>query len=78
MREFEAKRRTSGAFDTRRRQQALAWMWDIVQAGLQSDFRAHPAVRRALPQALDDVGAARIAPSSAARTLLDLFEQPNP
>jgi LAO/AO transport system kinase len=78
VREFETRRRASGTFETRRRQQALAWMWDIVQAGLQSDFRAHPAVRRALPQALDDIGAARIAPSSAARALLDLFEQPIP
>jgi LAO/AO transport system kinase len=73
--EAAAKRRASGEFDTRRRGQALAWMWDIVHARLQSEFRHHPAVRRALPQTLADVGGARIAPSSAARALLELFGQ---
>jgi LAO/AO transport system kinase len=75
---FETQRRASGEFDTRRRRQALAWMWDIVHARLQSDFQQHPAVQRALPEALKDVSAARIAPSSAARALLNLFETPSP
>ena len=78
VRQCEAKRRSSGEFEARRRRQALAWMWDIVHARLQSDFQHHPAVRRALPQALRDIGEARIAPSSAARALLDLFERPTP
>ena len=74
---FHSMRRASGEFDTRRRQQALAWMWDIVQARLHADFRHHAAVRAALPQTLRDVAESRVAPSSAARTLLDLFEQPS-
>ena len=73
---FMRLKRASGEFQSRRRSQAQAWMWDIVQARLQADFRAHPAVRAALPRALDDVDAARVAPSSAARALLDLFESP--
>jgi LAO/AO transport system kinase len=72
--EFHRLKRASGEFDARRKQQALAWMWDIVQARLQTDFRQHAAVRAALPQTLADVAAARIAPSSAARALLNLFE----
>ena len=74
---FMQLRRASGEFDARRRSQALAWMWDIVHARLQADFHAHAAVRAALPQALGDVDAARVAPSSAARALLDLFESPS-
>jgi LAO/AO transport system kinase len=74
---FMQLRRAGGEFDTRRRSQALAWMWDIVHARLQADFHAHPAVRAALPQMLGDVNAARVAPSSAARALLDLFESPS-
>ena len=70
-------RRADGKFDARRRQQSLAWMWDIVQARLLADFRAHGAVRRALPQTLLDVAEARLAPSAAARALLDLFESPS-
>ena len=72
---FAAHQRASGAFDARRQQQALAWLWDIVQARLQSDFRQHPGVRAALQRTLDDVGHARVAPSAAARALLAIFEQ---
>ena len=72
--EFHRKRHATGEFDTRRKQQALAWMWDIVHARLNADFRHHPAVRHALPQTVRDVTEARVAPSSAARALLNLFE----
>ena len=72
---FHARRRASGEFDSRRKQQALAWMWDIIQARLQADFRHDAAVRSALPQTIQDVTAARVAPSVAARTLLNLFER---
>ena len=73
--EFLGSRRASGEFEQRRRQQALAWMWDIVHTRLQADFHQHAAVRAALPRTVGDVTAARVAPSSAARALLDLFEQ---
>ena len=73
---FHELRRASGEFEARRRQQALAWMWDIVHARLQSDFQHHPAVHHALPRTLRDVGEARVAPSAAARALLALFESP--
>ncbi len=72
---FAAHQRASGAFEARRAQQALAWMWDIVHARLQSDFKNHPGVRAALKRTLDDVVHARVAPSAAARALLAIFEQ---
>ncbi len=72
---FHARRRASGEFEARRKRQALAWMWDIVHARLQADFRRHAAVRKALPQTLADVTEARVAPSAAARSLLSLFER---
>jgi LAO/AO transport system kinase len=67
-------RRDDGSFDERRRRQALAWMWDNVRARLLADFHGHPAVRAALPGTIRDVNEARVAPSAAARLLLDLFE----
>jgi LAO/AO transport system kinase len=73
--QFHHQRRDSGEFEGRRRKQALAWMWDIIHARLQADFKHHPAVREALPQALREVADARLAPSSAARRLLDRFER---
>jgi LAO/AO transport system kinase len=72
--QFHALRHASGEFEVRRKSQALAWMWDIVQARLQADFKQHAQVRRALPQTLADVREARLAPSAAARALLKLFE----
>jgi LAO/AO transport system kinase len=75
--ELRAQREASGEFAERRRRQSLAWLWDEVHARLAADFRAHPAVREALPATLDDVETARLAPSSGARRLLDLFEQPS-
>jgi LAO/AO transport system kinase len=71
---FHRMRRASGEFDVRRRQQSLAWMWDIVRARLLADFHRHAAVRAALPQTVRDVTGARVAPSAAARALLNLFE----
>ena len=68
-----AERRDSGALDDRRRRQAVAWMWDNVNARLLADFRTHPAVRAALPGTLREVGEGRTAPPAAAHELLDLF-----
>ncbi len=73
--EFHAKRRASGEFEARRKSQALAWMWDIVHARLHADFRHDAAVRAALPATIRDVAESRVAPSAAARSLLNLFEQ---
>jgi LAO/AO transport system kinase len=70
---FVQLRRASGEFDARRKQQGMAWMWDIIHSTLQNDFRNHPAVRKALPEVMHSVNDARIAPSSAARQLLQLF-----
>ena len=74
--DFHRLRRASGEFDTRRSSQALAWMWDIVQARLQAEFRQHCAVCEVLPRMIGDVSTGRIAPSAAARVLLDRFESP--
>ncbi len=77
-RDFRSRREASGEFATRRRDQALAWMWDIVHARLQAAFNEHPAVASALPQTLSDVAAQRMAPSAAARALLDLYQTTRP
>ncbi len=73
--EFQRSRRADGRFDARRRHQALAWMWDIIQASLQRRFRAAPVVRDALPALLRDVAAAKIAPSAAAHALLAGYDR---
>jgi LAO/AO transport system kinase len=69
------RRRGSGAFDARRREQRQAWLWDIVHARLLADFKQHPGVRTALAATLADVDSSRSAPTVAARQLLNLFEK---
>jgi LAO/AO transport system kinase len=71
--EFRARREASGEFSARRREQALSWLWDIVHARLRAEFNQHPEVHARLPQLLEDVSQQRIAPSTAARALLDLY-----
>jgi LAO/AO transport system kinase len=66
----------NGGIAERRRQQAEAWMWERVQAGLKQRFLAHGAVRSRLNSVTADVLGGRLAASSAARELLSHFEQP--
>ena len=65
----------SGEFAARRRHQALAWMWQLVDSGLREGFRRHPAVRDTLATTAAAVEAGSITPTAAARQLLDLAGQ---
>jgi LAO/AO transport system kinase len=60
----------NGRLASRREKQALAWMWERIDAGLKQAFRAHPQVQYLLPHLQKDVAAGRIAASTAARNLL--------
>ena len=68
--QFQSLQTANGQWAQRRQQQALAWMWERVNAGLQRAFRQHPPVQALLPQMLQGVAAGSIAPSVAARNLL--------
>ena len=70
--EFRTTLGASGEFDARRRHQALAWMWQLVDSGLREDFRRHPAVRNTLAATAAAVAAGSLTPTAAARRLLDL------
>lgn len=60
----------SGELAAKRRHQALAWMWDLIDQGLRQRFRGHPEVRHALPQLAQAVEAGTTTPSAAAARLL--------
>ncbi|MBB3182173.1 methylmalonyl Co-A mutase-associated GTPase MeaB [Variovorax sp. Sphag1AA] len=68
--EFKSLQTTNGRLATRREKQALAWMWERIDAGLKQAFRQHPAVRELLPQAIAQVAAGTLPASTAARNLL--------
>lgn len=60
----------SGELQEKRRRQALAWTWHLIDAGLRERFRSDVKVRDALPQVLHDVEAGRLTPTAAAAQLL--------
>ncbi len=60
----------SGEFAAKRRHQALAWMWELIDQGLRHRFRGHPQVRHALPQLSGAVEAGVTTPAAAAGRLL--------
>jgi LAO/AO transport system kinase len=68
--EFRTQQTANGQLAARRKEQALSWMWESIDAGLKQDFRRHPAVRQMLPAATADVAAGRVPASAAARQLL--------
>jgi LAO/AO transport system kinase len=67
---FRRLQTANGALATRRRSQALTWMWEQIEAGLKQDFRNDPRVRELLPALSAEVGAGRLPASAAARQLL--------
>ena len=69
---FRDVQTANGRLAERRRQQSLAWMWDRIDAGLKTAFRAHPGVREALAATAGAVGQGQLPPSTAARQLLAL------
>lgn len=60
----------SGELAAKRRHQALAWMWELIDQGLRHRFRGHPGVQHALPQLAGAVEAGVTTPSAAAARLL--------
>jgi len=60
----------SGELAHKRRRQALAWTWHLIDAGLRERFRADDKVRNALAQVLRDVEAGTLTPTAAAARLL--------
>ncbi len=60
----------AGVLEPRRAAQAERALWHALERALLAQLHAHPAVRMALPVAVDDVRAGRTSASAAARGLL--------
>jgi len=69
---FHALQTANGRLAARRQQQSLAWMWERIDAGLKTTFRAHADVRHALPEVTAAVAQGQLPASTAARRLLAL------
>jgi len=68
---FERLQKANGKFDSRRKEQAGAWMWDRIDAGLKNAFRSNVAVQELLPSLSAQVNQGTMAASVAARRLLE-------
>ncbi len=72
--QFRTLQIANGKLVARREQQAKAWMWERIDAGLKLRFRAHTKVREQLSDVTTRVLAGSLPASTAARALLDLFD----
>jgi LAO/AO transport system kinase len=71
--EHRAALSKSGELARRRRVQARAWLWRLLDDGLQAAFRLDTRVATRLPDLEVEVDASRMSAPRAARLLLDLF-----
>ena len=69
--QFKDLQTANGQMAARRQGQALAWMWERIDAGLKQRFKAQPEVAALLPQLSGEVRAGRLTASTAARMLLE-------
>jgi LAO/AO transport system kinase len=63
----------SGEAQRRRREQARAWMWSLLDEGLRRAFRSHPGVAGRIEALEREVESLRTTPAHAARSLLAVF-----
>jgi LAO/AO transport system kinase len=73
--QYRATMNQTGEWDARRRHQAQAWMWQLIDSGLRHRFREHPGVAAALPELGAAVEAGTTTPSVAAHRLLNLLNR---
>ncbi len=71
--EFWRSMQEHGEIERRRAEQARAWLWNEIQDGLMTAFRAAAAVNSALPAVEQQVAGQALPPTVAAQRLLDLF-----
>ncbi len=67
----------SGELDSKRKHQALDWMWALVEEGLKERFNNNKEIQNRLPRLIADVEKGVIAPPVAAMELLSELESSN-
>ncbi|MDR1368439.1 MAG: methylmalonyl Co-A mutase-associated GTPase MeaB [Candidatus Accumulibacter sp.] len=61
----------TGELEQKRRNQALSWMWSMIEGGLKQLFRNNPVVEAELPKLSQQVSQGLITPGAASEKLLD-------
>jgi LAO/AO transport system kinase len=68
----------TGELELKRRQQALEWMWALIEEGLKNRFRQNIEVKKHLPGLIRAVEKGITAPTIAAEELLFFLDNPRP
>lgn len=71
--EHSALLQSNGWLDRVRRQQVKRWMYEIIEQGLNRNFRSHAAIREQLAQVEQEVFEGRTTPFRAANRLLEIY-----
>ena len=64
----------SGEFEGKRKKQALAWMWSMIESGLHHLFRSDPNVHASLPVLSKQVAEGNATPGAAAQKLVPFLK----
>jgi LAO/AO transport system kinase len=64
----------TGELAVKRKEQALQWMWSLIQEGLNDRFHRHPQIRQHLKTTITKVRQGEVAPTTAAQQLLFLLD----
>jgi GTPase len=68
--DHRAKFKETKEFEQRRKQQAIQWMWTLVESGLKQRFKNNKQINEQIPLVLHQVETEKISPSAAAERLL--------
>jgi LAO/AO transport system kinase len=71
---YQAALKPTGEFAAKRQNQALSWMWQLIDSGLRQHFRHHPQVRAHLSALSHSVEQGHTTPAAAAHALLDYLK----
>lgn len=63
----------SGELDKKRKEQAMSWMWFLVNEGLELWFYQHPEIQKLLPDIKRRVEEGSMAPTRAADDLVAML-----
>ncbi len=70
--EYRISMQLHGEFEYKRRRQALAWMWQMIDEGLRGRFKAHPGIQQELACVTAAVASGATSATAGAARLLDL------
>ena len=63
----------SGELQTKRKEQAISWMWNMIEDGIKKHFTSVPEVKTVIPEMEKKVNESIITPTTAAKRILDII-----